>query len=669
MSKELHFCLYFKNNEAKVGLIVEETGKRFRVVNERGDRFQLNAKQCEMDWRETAESVSGDVAEVVARKRNELEEKSSGFDCAEARQICDEGEAVSLEDICGLFLDSPWKKSDEVSVYLALRNDLLHFRRKKNDYFPRPADEIERLRKEGERQREAQAKEDREREWASSIRAERKPEIQSGEEEAFRRFLQRTRLFAVYQRKNPEAAYLCRVWNLSPDDEHLARARLSRALAFMGFEVSWGGLLTASTEQAKPFPPEALAEAASLIARPEPENGADPFTVDETRLHTFTVDSEATEDYDDAISLEKTERGYAIRLHVTDVAGFVPPGSSLFEQARLRIATLYTLKRNFHMFPRELALGVFSLKENRKRAVLTFRWDTDGEGNAIDLKIYRSLVLCNENLTYEEIDARLEKGGSPDLEFLAGFCRRRFEERLKAGALFTRRKDLKIDVSDPDAVKIREVLQDGPSHLIVSELAIQANAETGRLCGEHGLGGIFRVQEPYVLTRETPQGEPVDLNHVILKAARVAAFPGRHSGLGVEAYVQCTSPIRRFTDLIAQHLLSGWIRGTGFRFPPAALQMWSRDCEDAFKECSKIERELNYHWKLKYLEQNSDREFEASFVRYLRGNFALVSIDEVQMFKEVNHPGFYEGCRFRVRVKGSRRRPAPLQRRDRSRFF
>ena len=48
----------------------------------------------------------------------------------------------------------------------------------------------------------------------------------------------------------------------------------------------------------------------------------------------------------------------------------------------------------------------------------------------------------------------------------------------------------------------------------------------------------------------------------IMNRVEISTRPQRHAGLGAEAYLTLTSPIRRFYDLLAEHQILGALRGT-----------------------------------------------------------------------------------------------------------
>ncbi|HDH96184.1 MAG TPA: RNB domain-containing ribonuclease, partial [Proteobacteria bacterium] len=86
--------------------------------------------------------------------------------------------------------------------------------------------------------------------------------------------------------------------------------------------------------------------------------------------------------------------------------------------------------------------------------------------------------------------------------------------------------------------------------------------------------------------------------------------PGFHSGLGVDAYVQVTSPIRRYTDMLMQRQLSHWLRtGKPLYSEDVNFLMRAKDAERRFVELRQAAEQIEQYWKMVYIQQNMDAEF------------------------------------------------------------
>lgn len=188
------------------------------------------------------------------------------------------------------------------------------------------------------------------------------------------------------------------------------------------------------------------------------------------------------------------------------------------------------------------------------------------------------------------------------------------------------RPEIVVDVSDPERLRLTRVDRHDSAHRVVEELAILVNREAGRFCGRHRLPAYYRVQGRDIARRRREAGAP------LTSAAYFSLQPGEHAGLGVDAYVQVTSPLRRFADLVMQRqIVSQVTQGRPAHSDTVQLESWMKHIEQRTTAYQQLERRLDDYWKRRYLEQNPGLEM-AGAVRHNRGiGAARVYLDEIQL--------------------------------------
>ena len=112
-------------------------------------------------------------------------------------------------------------------------------------------------------------------------------------------------------------------------------------------------------------------------------------------------------------------------------------------------------------------------------------------------------------------------------------------------------------------VSLRVTAKAPSAHAIVSEMMILAGELVGKFGAANALPLPYRGQADPVAADVSfaPEGIPRDVaRRGGMRGASVGATPRRHGGLGVDAYVQFTSPIRRYLDLVAHAQVKAFLR-------------------------------------------------------------------------------------------------------------
>ena len=272
--------------------------------------------------------------------------------------------------------------------------------------------------------------------------------------------------------------------------------------------------------------------------------------LDLTHLPAFAIDDAGNQDPDDALSVD----GDRIWVHIADVAALVPPDSPADREARDRGATLYLPEMTLPMLPRaateQLGLGLQAVSP-----ALSFGLCVGEDGSLNDLEIVPSWVSVTR-LSYEEAEGLLDE------EPLASFYRaaNRFSER--------RRRDGSVNLDLPET-KMRVVdgrveitpLASLRSRDTVAEAMMMVGAAVAQFALARDLPIPFAFQEPPdpLETSDTLAG--MFAKRKTMRPSRQAIEPARHSGLGLDAYVRATSPLRRYLDLVTHQQLRACLLG------------------------------------------------------------------------------------------------------------
>nr|WP_290226673.1 ribonuclease R family protein [Trichocoleus desertorum] len=360
--------------------------------------------------------------------------------------------------------------------------------------------------------------------------------------------------------------------------------------------------------------------------------------LDLTGLKVYTIDDESTREIDDGVSLEYLEDGrQKLWIHIADPTRWIVPGDDLDLEARRRSTTIYLPTGIIPMFPPELATGPMSLIQGKICYALSFGVILDESGAIADYQIQTSLIKPTYRLTYEDVDEMLELGilAEPELQAIASWAKRRQTWRHSQGAISINMPECSIKVHN-DEITI-EVLEVSQSRQLVAEMMILAGEVAARYGQAHNLAIPFRNQTQPELPPEEellqlPAG-PVRSCAIrrCMPRSEMSITPARHASLGLDTYTQVTSPIRRYTDLLAHFQIKAHLRGTPLPFSAEEMKELLMSVGAVAQEATSVERQTNRYWGLEYLRRHTHEVWQALVLRWLREheNLALILLEDL----------------------------------------
>lgn len=315
---------------------------------------------------------------------------------------------------------------------------------------------------------------------------------------------------------------------------------------------------------------------------------------DLTGLPAFAIDDEGTDTPDDALSLE----GNRLWVHVADVAALVEWDSPLDLEARARGMSLHLPEGTVHLLPRavvsQLGLGL-----NEKSPALSFGIDLDEQGQVTGFELIPSLVRVSR-LSYTEAERLIDQEPFQRLSHLAGLLQQR---RQANGAVQLDFPEVKLVVDDGRV----EICPLPPlrSRALVEECMILAGAETARFARQQGILLPYRQQEEVASSERPEKLSGMFALRRLIKSSRYRAAPGPHSGLGLPAYTQVTSPLRRYLDLVGHQQLRAFLKGQGLMGETEILERIG-EVEAVIDIMRRAELLSERHWTMVYLLQHPD---------------------------------------------------------------
>ena len=382
-----------------------------------------------------------------------------------------------------------------------------------------------------------------------------------------------------------------------------------------------------------------LTDMAQQLAHDPPEDIDSDRRVDLTHLTSYAIDSEKTTEVDDAISWDAEQQ--MVWVHIADPTRYLVGGSEnpLMREAFRRVTTLYLPTGKVTMFPEPIASELFSLdssKNDGSALSFGFRILENGELDEDATRIVCSKIVRPKRMTYEQADEALEKGTPEDLSILLDVAMRRKSFRERMGAIMLNRPFCDIFVSKPESetpsIRLRTVDAESPAWTLVSELMISTSTAAACYAEENEVPIIFRGQEKFDLPvqEELEKIHPLARGSLLFQNATPSVTTleaSDHASLGVDAYAQVTSPIRRASDLVAHLQFKAHIRGDD-KYPLDKAELTTeiaREFERG-RRLKQAENRTNKYWQLVFLGRRIGRQWDGIVTRLVgkEERFALI---------------------------------------------
>jgi exoribonuclease-2 len=365
----------------------------------------------------------------------------------------------------------------------------------------------------------------------------------------------------------------------------------------------------------------AVAEAQTLRA---PTRGDFPERQDLTHLALMTIDGQSTLDFDDAISIQDLGDHYLIGVHIVDVAHFVAKGNPIDEEALRRGSSIYMPDQKIPMLPPALAEGLCSLKEGALRPAISTLVKVNTIGDILSYDVLASLVRIRHQRTY--YDVNLVSDEDPDIIHLREVAARFREQRLDQGAVQISLPDVNIWLDENGQVGVSKINRESPARMLVTELMIMANWLTARFLRDNGMPAIFRAQpDPKSRLYQRNEGtlfqnwmQRRHLNRFVLDTQS-----NRHSGLGLDAYVTATSPIRKYFDLVTQRQVRA-VLGLETPYGEEDIAQIMQRLEQPMGAVSRVQHGRHQYWLLRYLEGRIGEREEAIVLMRRKHNYQIL---------------------------------------------
>jgi len=601
--------LYENDGAPILALILSLKRDRFQLLNDRAREIELPAARL---YRLPFTTAMPTSQRERADKLAEL-----------VRQAQSEAQHLELADVWALVVEQPREYSvaeiseltatalrdslaAHLATFLALVADRTYFKRHKETFSPRPKETVEQLLHAAAVAAERRSKQQRVLQELRARLVDRAAPLSAEVEGAIQLLTEVAAECEGLQEREAEI----REW-LEVCSTGLGTSQHGTLADQAGEILDRIGCLTPSTNLAptrhriRDYSTEVLALADAQARR---QLSPDPSRRDLTSLSTFTIDDASTQDMDDALSIEHTGDGFRLGIHIADMTTSIEEGSALDVSAKQRATSLYLPERTIHMFPDILAGRALSLLPGEVRPAVSCFVELDRRFTVLRTEIVRSLIRSARRYTYDEVTQLLNDGADRDLAPLYEIAMQYESERLEKGAIKAAKRDLILSAdSTTGQVTFTEIDEADPARNLVGELMIWVNQIFAEFAATHGAALIFRGQapcdvDPHIAAQRVPPGPAQDyVVRSLFKRSETASRPIPHASLGLRAYAQISSPIRRYADLVNQRQLVSLLQGKGPRYSESEIADCIGQLEEPLGRATAVSKESRRFWMLQYI--------------------------------------------------------------------
>lgn len=386
------------------------------------------------------------------------------------------------------------------------------------------------------------------------------------------------------------------------------------------------------------------------------------YREDRTNRKVYTIDGDDAKDLDDGVFVEKiNDDKYILSVYIADVSNYVKDGTALDDEAIKRGTSIYIPGTVLPMLPKKLSNGICSLNEGVERLSLAIDMQIDGNGNIVKSNIFKTVIKVTKRMTYDKVFKVISNDNSVKKEY-GPYINDILIMKELAVILNNRRKELgSINFDIPDT---KVVLDDNQNVIdikpynktiandIIEEFMLAANMTVAKTFYFLNLPFIYRIHEkpdeeklrelnevlanykkrikgiknvkPKVLSKILDEFDNEEEKQIVstymlrtLKLAKYSEECQGHFGLAAKYYCHFTSPIRRYPDLFIHRVISDYI-AANYNLSDELMskylvqaRKYAITSSEAEKQATNIERDFDELYKVIYMKNYIDKEFEA----------------------------------------------------------
>ncbi|MCB2184735.1 MAG: ribonuclease R [Desulfobulbaceae bacterium] len=372
-----------------------------------------------------------------------------------------------------------------------------------------------------------------------------------------------------------------------------------------------------------------------------------------------TIDGETARDFDDAVSVQKTKKGYRLYVSIADVSHYVTPGSSLDQDAWERGTSVYFPTGVLPMLPERLSNNLCSLNPDVDRYAFTAILDFDRNGKRLKSQFAKSVIRSARRLTYTLVrqilvdkDPALRRQNKvllTPLKWMGELGSELEKQRIARGSMGFEIPETFIEIGPDDTIVSVSKRHRNQAHKIIEEFMLAANEAVAETFALRKFAALYRIHQSPDIVKvaefaefvtsmgyylpgdnysskwfnkllEQTKGTPREylISNLILRVMQQARYsPDNigHFGLAAPFYTHFTSPIRRYPDLMVHRALKQMLWPEKKKKSTQATSVPLVEAGEFVSKRERVavdaEREMEDRLKVRYMADKIGEEFSA----------------------------------------------------------
>jgi exoribonuclease II len=615
---------YIDRQKIICAVVVEVKQQRLRLLNENNRELSisegrlLHSSKKNLDISIGRDKVVGYLKETAAR-RNELLKEINILELWEV--LNSEQEWIDLPTMTEFCFSRHVDGDHESAVVRAFFEDRYYFKFKPDGFFPNTQEQVDRVitqaQEEEYRNRIIEAGGD----WLKSTLSNQQECQDCAElsDQQKKKFIEIFKSYYLFEKDSPHSN-LGKAMMAKAEIEDMDM--LFESLVRQGVWEPTENIELHRLEVPTIFGHDIMKSVAELIRRSP--SGLENNRQDLTDLKLITIDGQSTLDYDDALSIERAGSNFRLGVHIADVGNYIKKGSDIDLEALNRGSSIYMPDLKIPMIPAPLAEDLCSLKEGMLRPAISLMAILTPQAEIREFEIFPSLIRVKRQLTYFEANMIAET--DEEIKTLYHLAQNFQQYRMDHGAVQITLPEVNVWLNEEGEPIVTRTNRESPGRMLISEIMILANWLKARFLAGQGLAAIFRSQpRPKERLYRRNEGSVFQnwMQRKLLSRFVLSTKPDMHSGLGLDAYITATSPIRKYFDLLTQRQLRAAM-GLEKPYTEQDVSRIIQKLEIPMSCVARLQFRRNRYWLLKYLESHIGKKEEAIVLSKRRNGYQIL---------------------------------------------